>query len=117
MARARAPIDVADALKLLGPERSYQHELVRAFAVEHLREQDGELLMYLLQLVQALRYEPQPSALARARSSPTCCPAPSAAAAPPPRPRPRPTADLKLADTGRCRSRRAQFLKQRASTG
>ena len=62
MWRARAPIDVADALKLLGPERSFQHEVVRSFAVETLRgANDAELLAYLLQLVQALRYEPRTS--------------------------------------------------------
>jgi hypothetical protein len=32
-----AAIDVADALKLLGPEKAFQHEVVRAFAVRPRR--------------------------------------------------------------------------------
>ncbi|KAJ1455194.1 hypothetical protein M885DRAFT_219886 [Pelagophyceae sp. CCMP2097] len=53
-----AAIDVADALKLLGPEKAFQHEVVRAFAVAALSAaSDEELIAYLLQLVQALRYE------------------------------------------------------------
>jgi len=56
--RSRAPVDIADALKLLGPEKAFQHEVVRAFAVDALRAaSDEELVAYLLQLVQALRYE------------------------------------------------------------
>ncbi|KAG5186010.1 kinase-like domain-containing protein [Tribonema minus] len=55
----RAPIDVSDALKLLGREKAFQAEVVRRFAVEALRSaSDEELLAYMLQLVQALRYEP-----------------------------------------------------------
>ncbi|KAK2075005.1 hypothetical protein P8C59_009168 [Phyllachora maydis] len=49
-------MDVDDALELLGP--SFDHSAVRAFAVNRLRKADDhELLLYLLQLVQALRYE------------------------------------------------------------
>ncbi|KAL2023534.1 hypothetical protein VTK56DRAFT_2142 [Thermocarpiscus australiensis] len=55
-------IDVDDALELLGP--SFDNPALRAFAVERLRKaDDNELLLYLLQLVQALKYEhisPQP---------------------------------------------------------
>jgi phosphatidylinositol 3-kinase len=54
------PIDVDDALELLGP--NFDHPAVRAYAVDRLRRSsDDELLMYLLQLVQALRYERRPS--------------------------------------------------------
>jgi phosphatidylinositol 3-kinase len=50
------PIDVDDALELLGP--NFDHPAVRAYAVDRLRRSsDDELLIYLLQLVQALRYE------------------------------------------------------------
>ena len=55
----KAPIEVADALKLLGRERMFQNPLVRAFAVDVLRAAtDEELQQFLLQLVQALKYEP-----------------------------------------------------------
>eukprot|EP00850_Spirogloea_muscicola_P004644 SM000020S05994 [mRNA] locus=s20:381175:386922:+ [translate_table: standard] len=51
-----APIDIADALELLSPAFSSQE--VRAYAVSVLaRAGDKELRCYLLQLVQALRYE------------------------------------------------------------
>ncbi|CAM9917228.1 unnamed protein product [Phaeothamnion confervicola] len=57
--RERAPIDVSDALKLLGRERAFQTQMVRSFAVDTLRQaSDDELMTYMLQLVQALRYEP-----------------------------------------------------------
>jgi len=57
--KQKAPIDVEDAIKLLGKEKSYEHRFVREFAVEVLRSaSDAELLTFLLQLVQALRYEP-----------------------------------------------------------
>lgn len=53
-----AQIDVDDALELLGP--SNQNATVRAYAVDRLRKADDEeLLLYLLQLVQALKFEPQ----------------------------------------------------------
>ena len=49
-------IDVDDALELLGP--SFDHPAVRAYAVDRLRKaDDDELLLYLLQLVQALKFE------------------------------------------------------------
>lgn len=51
-----APIGVADALELLSPD--FVNEEVRGHAVEVLQKTDDEeLLCYLLQLVQALRYE------------------------------------------------------------
>ncbi|CAM9479394.1 unnamed protein product [Chrysoparadoxa australica] len=59
--KARAPIDVADALKLLGREKAFQSLAVRRFAVEALeRASDEELLAFMPQLVQALRYESAP---------------------------------------------------------
>ena len=49
-------IDVDDALELLGP--TFDNPAVRAYAVDRLRESDNEeLLLYLLQLVQALKFE------------------------------------------------------------
>ena len=49
-------IDVDDALELLGP--TFDNPAVRSFAVERLQKADNnELLLYLLQLVQALKYE------------------------------------------------------------
>ncbi|KAJ2905997.1 uncharacterized protein MKZ38_003480 [Zalerion maritima] len=49
-------IDVDDALELLGP--TFTNPVVRSFAVERLRKADDkELLLYLLQLVQALKFE------------------------------------------------------------
>jgi phosphatidylinositol 3-kinase len=49
-------IDVDDALELLGP--TFDNSAVRAYAVNRLRKaNDHELLLYLLQLVQALKYE------------------------------------------------------------
>lgn len=52
-------IDVDDALELLGP--TFDNPAVRTYAVDRLRKSDDdEILMYLLQLVQALKYEPVP---------------------------------------------------------
>ena len=34
--RLKSPISIADALKLLGPQRAFQHDVVRAFAVDAL---------------------------------------------------------------------------------
>ncbi|KAJ6001986.1 hypothetical protein N7522_007213 [Penicillium canescens] len=52
-------IDVDDALEILGP--TFDHPDVRSYAVETLRKADDEeLLLYLLQLVQALKYEESP---------------------------------------------------------
>ncbi|XP_060571535.1 phosphatidylinositol 3-kinase catalytic subunit type 3-like [Ruditapes philippinarum] len=50
------PMDVEDALELLTP--TFSHPVVRKYAVNRLRQADDEdLLLYLLQLVQALKYE------------------------------------------------------------
>lgn len=50
------PIDVADALELLSV--SFKADQVRKYAVSRISiADDEELLCYLLQLVQALRYE------------------------------------------------------------
>ncbi|KAF2456310.1 phosphatidylinositol 3-kinase-like protein [Lineolata rhizophorae] len=52
-------IEVADALELLGP--TFDNPAVRAYAVDRLRKSDDEeLLDYLLQLVQALKFERVP---------------------------------------------------------
>lgn len=49
-------IDIDDALELLGP--NFHHPTVRAYAVNRLKiASDHELELYLLQLVQALRFE------------------------------------------------------------
>ena len=49
-------IDVDDALELLGP--TFDNAAVRAYAVDRLRKAgDDEILLYLLQLVQAMKYE------------------------------------------------------------
>ncbi|KOS22507.1 Phosphatidylinositol 3-kinase vps34 [Escovopsis weberi] len=53
-------IDVDDALEMLGP--SFDNPAVRSYAVDRLQKADDqELLLYLLQLVQALKYEPVPA--------------------------------------------------------
>ncbi|XP_037661740.1 phosphatidylinositol 3-kinase catalytic subunit type 3 isoform X1 [Choloepus didactylus] len=50
------PMDVEDSLELLSSH--YTNQTVRRYAVARLRQADDEdLLMYLLQLVQALKYE------------------------------------------------------------
>ncbi|XP_065221204.1 phosphatidylinositol 3-kinase catalytic subunit type 3-like isoform X2 [Planococcus citri] len=50
------PMDVEDALRLLSP--SFQHPSMRKYAVTRLKQaSDEDLHLYLLQLVQALRYE------------------------------------------------------------
>ncbi|KAF0289167.1 Phosphatidylinositol 3-kinase catalytic subunit type 3 [Amphibalanus amphitrite] len=65
-----APIDPNQALELLGP--SFTHPAVRAYAVCRLQQApDEELLMYLLQLVQALRYEIEETIFAGLEVSPT----------------------------------------------
>lgn len=52
-------IDVDDALELLGPQ--FEHPAVRAYAVNRLKKADDEeLQLYLLQLVQALKFEKIP---------------------------------------------------------
>jgi len=56
--RKRSPIEVTDALKLLGRNVAFQTSLVRSYAIETLSDApDEELRLYLLQLVQALKYE------------------------------------------------------------
>lgn len=56
--RKRSPIEVTDALKLLGKHVAFQTNLVRAYAIDTLAAApDSELRLYLLQLVQALKYE------------------------------------------------------------
>ncbi|VEU44430.1 unnamed protein product [Pseudo-nitzschia multistriata] len=56
--RKRSPIAVTDALKLLGKQVAYQTNLVRAYAIDTLEAApDEELGLYLLQLVQALKFE------------------------------------------------------------
>lgn len=56
--RKRSPIEVTDALKLLGKQVAYQTNLVRAYAIDTLAAApDDELRLYLLQLVQALKFE------------------------------------------------------------
>lgn len=56
--RKRSPINVSDALKLLGKNVAFQTGLVRAYAIDTLAAApDAELELYLLQLVQALKYE------------------------------------------------------------
>ena len=57
--RSKAPIDLAEALKLLGKERAFQDERVRQYAIDILNTaSDEEVNLFLLQLVQALRHEP-----------------------------------------------------------
>jgi hypothetical protein len=56
--RRRSPIEVSDALKLLGKHVAFQTNLVRSYAIDTLAAApDSELRLYLLQLVQALKYE------------------------------------------------------------
>jgi len=56
--RKRSPIEVSDALKLLGKHVAFQTNLVRDYAIDTLADApDSELRLYLLQLVQALKYE------------------------------------------------------------
>jgi phosphatidylinositol 3-kinase len=56
--RRRSPIEVTDALKLLGKNVAFQTNLVRDYAIDTLAAApDSELRLYLLQLVQALKYE------------------------------------------------------------
>ncbi|BGP25770.1 phosphoinositide 3-kinase [Rhodotorula toruloides] len=55
-------IEMDDALELLGPAEGFRDRRVRAYAVRQLeRADDEELMLYLLQLVQALKFEPAPS--------------------------------------------------------
>lgn len=51
-----APMDVEDALELLSP--NFTHPTVRKYAISRLQQApDEDLMIYLLQLVQALKYE------------------------------------------------------------
>lgn len=51
-----APMNVEDALELLSP--SFTHPAVRRYAISRLKQApDEDLFLYLLQLVQALKYE------------------------------------------------------------
>lgn len=53
-----AEIDIDDALELLGP--TFKDPNVRSYAVDRLRKaNDNELQLYLLQLVEALKFEPR----------------------------------------------------------
>ena len=50
------PPDPEDALELLGP--AFTHPAVRRYAIGRLNQApDDDLMLYLLQLVQALKYE------------------------------------------------------------
>ncbi|CAE6463322.1 unnamed protein product [Rhizoctonia solani] len=61
-------VGTADALELLGPSTSDSR--VRSFAVKQLkRAEDEELLLYLLQLVQALKFESPSSSSTKDRAS------------------------------------------------
>ncbi|XP_057305578.1 phosphatidylinositol 3-kinase catalytic subunit type 3-like isoform X2 [Hydractinia symbiolongicarpus] len=54
------PIDAVDALELLTPQ--FTNRTVRQYAVSRLKQSsDEDLLLYLLQLVQALRYDVEPT--------------------------------------------------------
>ena len=54
--RSRSRITITDALRLLGGERAYRRRAVRVFAVETLKRcTDEELVLYLLQLVMAVK--------------------------------------------------------------
>ncbi|CAG5059019.1 unnamed protein product [Parnassius apollo] len=56
MMKQWAPMDVEDALELLTPK--FTHQAVRRYAISRLKQApDEDLLLYLLQLVQALKYE------------------------------------------------------------
>lgn len=56
MMKQWAPMDVEDALELLTPK--FTHPAVRKYAISRLKQApDDDLLLYLLQLVQALKYE------------------------------------------------------------
>ncbi|KAG4300915.1 hypothetical protein PCK1_002992 [Pneumocystis canis] len=57
-------IDIDDALELLGPE--FRDNVVRCYAVNRLKKaDDSDLMLYLLQLVQALRFEDSMSEMSK----------------------------------------------------
>ncbi|GAA6055617.1 hypothetical protein JCM3770_006727 [Rhodotorula araucariae] len=63
-------VDMDDALELLGPAEGFRDHRVRAYAVRQLeRADDEELMLYLLQLVQALKFEPAPPPTSPSTSS------------------------------------------------
>ncbi|XP_061516913.1 phosphatidylinositol 3-kinase catalytic subunit type 3 [Anopheles gambiae] len=65
-----SPMDVEDALELLNS--TFRHPIVRWYAITRLNEASDEyLLLYLLQLVQALKYEPFDESSNSATRSPT----------------------------------------------
>ena len=65
-------IDIADALRLLSGEPECRAMEVRAHAVKILsKAEDEELLQYLLQLVQALRYDDEAAEEAKEAAGPT----------------------------------------------
>ncbi|GAA6023183.1 hypothetical protein JCM11491_003292 [Sporobolomyces phaffii] len=65
-------IELDDALELLGPAEGFRNERVRSYAVKQLeRADDDELMLYLLQLVQALKFEPVAANLASSSHSST----------------------------------------------
>ncbi|GAA6060356.1 hypothetical protein JCM10212_004540 [Sporobolomyces blumeae] len=73
-------IELDDALELLGPAEGFRDKRVRAYAVRQLeRADDDELMLYLLQLVQALKFEPiaSPSSLSSSTHSSTTSPSSS----------------------------------------
>jgi len=52
------PVDVDDALELLSSNAHFKHPTVRTYGVTRLKQaSDEDLVLYLLQLVQALKYE------------------------------------------------------------
>lgn len=62
-------LDIPDALKLLGKHVAFQTNLVKNYAIDTLATApDVELRLYLLQLVQALKYETMPGADTRSSS-------------------------------------------------
>ncbi|GAA5991028.1 hypothetical protein JCM10908_006509 [Rhodotorula pacifica] len=63
-------VEMDDALELLGPAEGFRDRRVRAYAVRQLeRADDEELMLYLLQLVQALKFEPTPPPTSPSASS------------------------------------------------
>jgi len=53
-----SPVGIADALKLLGKHMAFRTGMVRSYAIDTLAAApDGELRLYLLQLVQALKFD------------------------------------------------------------
>jgi phosphatidylinositol 3-kinase len=79
--KSKSPIDVSAALKLLSGGKAFMSPLVRKYAVEVLdTATDAELQTLLLQLVQALRYEPNLEGVVATMGTSPPTPAPAAAA-------------------------------------